>query len=101
MKAAHMRHHFRDPAKEFGVICSFWDYPLGTKWYNKNDWLYVLLYITKMKKLFKVKNSSLRAGTTFLYNLYILLFIFIPIFIPILIDYINLKIEVIKVIILL
>ena len=37
MKAAHMRHHFRDCSKEFGVITSMWDYPLGTKYYNKQD----------------------------------------------------------------
>jgi sterol desaturase/sphingolipid hydroxylase (fatty acid hydroxylase superfamily) len=31
MKAAHMRHHFRDNGKEFGVTLDLWDRILGTK----------------------------------------------------------------------
>lgn len=31
MKSAHMRHHFRDNSKEFGVTTDLWDRVLGTK----------------------------------------------------------------------
>ena len=31
MKAAHMRHHFRDNSIEFGVTTPIWDYVFGTK----------------------------------------------------------------------
>ena len=31
MKAAHMRHHFRDNSKDFGVTLDLWDRVLGTK----------------------------------------------------------------------
>ena len=31
MKNAHMRHHFRDNATEFGVTSPMWDHALGTK----------------------------------------------------------------------
>ena len=30
MKAAHMRHHFRNNSKEFGVTTKFWDTIFGT-----------------------------------------------------------------------
>ena len=30
MKSAHMRHHYRDNSKEFGVIADTWDRIMGT-----------------------------------------------------------------------
>ena len=30
MKTQHMRHHFRDNSKEFGVTTSLWDWAFGT-----------------------------------------------------------------------
>ena len=37
MKDQHMRHHFRDNSKEFGVITDLWDNIYGTKKGKKND----------------------------------------------------------------
>lgn len=31
MKAAHMRHHFRDNTKEYGVTTPLWDWVCGTE----------------------------------------------------------------------
>jgi sterol desaturase/sphingolipid hydroxylase (fatty acid hydroxylase superfamily) len=31
MKDAHLRHHYRDNSKEFGVTVDFWDKAMGTK----------------------------------------------------------------------
>ena len=37
MKAQHMRHHFRDSSKEFGVTTDLWDIVLGTMKPSKSD----------------------------------------------------------------
>lgn len=37
LKAHHMRHHFRDNSKEFGVTSELWDYAYGTTKNAKSD----------------------------------------------------------------
>ena len=37
MKAHHMRHHFRDNSKEFGVTTDLWDIVYGTTKAAKSD----------------------------------------------------------------
>ena len=38
MKSAHMRHHFRDNSKEFGVTTPIWDWVCGTTREKSSKW---------------------------------------------------------------